>query len=84
MGQQQLLLLVLSIVIVSMAVYIGIDFFGMMMQQRHADMLVNHAVSCMILLSAFLSTESYIGFCQVQEHALKWFIHLFSSFSFCV
>ena len=44
MGQQQLLLLVLSIVIVSIAVYIGIDFFGVMMQQRHADMLVNHAV----------------------------------------
>ena len=44
MGQQQLLLLVLSIVIVSIAVYIGIDFFGLMMQQRHADMLVNHAV----------------------------------------
>lgn len=44
MGQQQLLLLVLSIVIVSIAVYIGIDFFGMMMQQRHADMRVNHAV----------------------------------------
>jgi len=43
-GQQQLLLLVLSIVIVSIAVYIGIDFFGIMMQQRHADMLVNHAV----------------------------------------
>ena len=44
MGQQQLLLLVLSIVIVSIAVYIGIDFFGMMMQQRHADMLVNHVL----------------------------------------
>ena len=44
MGQQQLLLLVLSIVIVSIAVYIGIDFFGVLMQQRHADMLVNHAV----------------------------------------
>ena len=44
MGQQQLLLLVLSIVIVSIAVYIGIDFFGIMMQQRHADLLVNHAV----------------------------------------
>lgn len=44
MGQQQLLLLVFSIVLVSIAVYIGIDFFGTMMQQRHVDLLVNHGV----------------------------------------
>ncbi len=44
MGQQQVLLLVLGIVIVSLAVYIGISFFGDMMRQRHADLLVNHAV----------------------------------------
>ena len=44
MGQQQILLLLLSIVIVSIAVYIGIDFFGTMMQQRHVDLLVNHAI----------------------------------------
>ncbi len=44
MGQQQVLLLVLSIVIVSIAIYIGINFFGDMMRQRHADLLVNHAV----------------------------------------
>ncbi len=44
MGQQQVLLLVLTIVIVSIAVYIGINFFGDMMRQRHVDLLVNHAV----------------------------------------
>ncbi len=44
MGQQQLLLLVLGLVIVSIAVYIGIAFFGEMLKQRHADLLVNHAV----------------------------------------
>ncbi len=44
MGQQQLLLLVLTIVIVSIAVFIGIDFFGEMLRQRHVDLLVNHAV----------------------------------------
>ena len=44
MGQQQILLLVLTIVLVSVAVYIGIDFFGNLMRQRHADLLVNHGV----------------------------------------
>ena len=44
MGQQQILLLVLTIVIVSIAVFIGIDFFGEMLRQRHVDLLVNHAV----------------------------------------
>ncbi len=44
MGQQQILLLVLTIVIVSIAVYIGIDLFGEMIRQRHVDLLVNHAV----------------------------------------
>ena len=44
MGQQQILLLVLTIVIVSIAVYIGIAFFGEMLRQRHVDLLVNHAV----------------------------------------
>ena len=44
MGQQQILLLVLGIVIVSIAVYIGIAFFGEMLKQRHVDLLVNHAV----------------------------------------
>lgn len=44
MGQQQVLLLALSIVIVSIAVYVGINFFGDMMQQRHVDLLVNHGV----------------------------------------
>ena len=32
MGQQQILMLVLAIVIVSLAVYIGIDFFGEMLR----------------------------------------------------
>ncbi len=44
MGQQQILLLVLTIVIVSIAVFIGIAFFGEMLRQRHVDLLVNHAV----------------------------------------
>lgn len=44
MGQQQILILLLSIVIVSIAVYVGIDFFGTMMKQRHVDLLVNHGV----------------------------------------
>lgn len=44
MGQQQILILLLSIVIVSIAIYVGIDFFGTMMQQRHIDLLVNHGV----------------------------------------
>ncbi len=44
MGQQQVLVLVLGIVIVSIAVYIGIDLFDTMMRQRHVDLLVNHTV----------------------------------------
>ena len=44
MGQQQILILVLTIVLVSVAVYIGIDFFGNLMRQRHVDLLVNHGV----------------------------------------
>lgn len=44
MGQQQLLLLVLGIVLVSLAIYMGILFFGEMMRQRHADLLMNHAM----------------------------------------
>ncbi len=44
MGQQQILILVLSIVIVSIATYIGIDLFDTMMRQRHVDVLVNHTV----------------------------------------
>ena len=44
MGQQQILLLVLSIVIVSIAVYAGMSFFGQSMRQKHADLLVNHTV----------------------------------------
>ena len=44
MGQQQILILALTIVIVSIAVYIGIDLVGRTMQQKHVDMLVNHTV----------------------------------------
>ena len=44
MGQQQMLLLVLSIVIVSIAVYAGINIFNTSMRQKHADLLMNHAV----------------------------------------
>jgi hypothetical protein len=43
-GQQQLLLLVLGIVLVSLAVFMGIIFFNEMMRQRHADLLMNHAM----------------------------------------
>ena len=44
MGQQQLLLLVLSIVIVSIAIYAGMSYFGQSLRQKHADLLVNHTV----------------------------------------
>ncbi|MDX1546509.1 MAG: hypothetical protein R3247_05960 [Rhodothermales bacterium] len=44
MGQQQILILVLTIVIVSIAVYIGIDLFDRTMRQKHIDLLVNHTV----------------------------------------
>ncbi len=44
MGQQQVLILVLGIVIVSIAIYVGIDLFDAMMRQRHVDLLVNHTV----------------------------------------
>ena len=44
MGQQQILMLVLGIVLVSVAVYIGMDFFSEMLRQRHVDLIVNHAI----------------------------------------
>jgi hypothetical protein len=43
-GQQQLLILVLGLLIVSLAVFIGIDLFDRSMKQRHVDLLVNHTV----------------------------------------
>ena len=44
MGQQQILILVLTIIVVSVALYVGIDFFGNLMRQRHVDLLVNSGV----------------------------------------
>ena len=44
MGQQQILLLVLTIIVVGVAVVIGIDLFERMARQRHIDLMVNHAV----------------------------------------
>lgn len=44
MGQQQLLLLVLTVVIVGVAVIVGIDMFDEMAKQRHVDLIVNYAV----------------------------------------
>lgn len=43
-GQQQILLLVFTLVLVSIAVYAGISVFNRSLRQRHADMLMNHAV----------------------------------------
>lgn len=44
MGQQQILLLVLTIIVVGVAIVIGIEMFEQMAKQRHIDLLVNHAV----------------------------------------
>jgi hypothetical protein len=44
MGQQQLLLLVLTIVIVTIAVFIGIDLFDKSSQRQHVDELVRYSV----------------------------------------
>ncbi len=44
MGQQQLLLLVLGIVIVGIAVIVGIQAFGSSSRQNQADTLVNRNV----------------------------------------
>src|SRR6056297_3138890 len=44
MGQQQLLLLVLGIVIVGLAVVVGIQAFGENQKKANADALVNDAV----------------------------------------
>lgn len=44
MGQQQLLLLVLSIVIVGMAVAVGIQSFSENQRKSNADILVNDAI----------------------------------------
>ena len=44
MGQQQILLLVLTIIVVGVAVVIGIDIFEESAKQRHIDLMMNHAV----------------------------------------
>jgi hypothetical protein len=44
MGQQQLLLLVLGIVIVGLAVVVGIQAFSENQKKANADALVNHAI----------------------------------------
>lgn len=48
----------LSIVIVSIATYIGIDLFDTMMQQRHVDILVNHTVMVAAEATAWKTRES--------------------------
>ena len=58
MGQQQVLVLALSIVIVSIATYIGIDLFDTMMQQRHVDLLVNHTVMVASEATAWRTKQS--------------------------
>ena len=45
MGQTQLLLIALTIVVVTIAVFIGIELVDQSMQQRHVDLLVNHTVA---------------------------------------
>lgn len=44
MGQQQLLLLVLGIVIVGLAVVVGIQAFSENQKQANADQMVNDAI----------------------------------------
>lgn len=44
MGQQQLLLLVMGIVVVTIAVFIGISLVDQSMKERHVDLLVSHTV----------------------------------------
>lgn len=44
MGQQQLLLLVLTIVVVTIAVFIGIDLFNNASQRQHVDELVRYSI----------------------------------------
>lgn len=58
MGQQQVLVLALSIVIVSIATYIGIDLFDTMMKQRHIDLLVNHTVMVAAETTAWRTRET--------------------------
>lgn len=44
MSQQQILLLILSIVVVGMTVYMSVAVFDRLSRKRHADILMNHAV----------------------------------------
>ena len=44
MGQQQLLLLVMTVVIVTIAVFIGIDLFDQSSQRHHVDELVRYSI----------------------------------------
>lgn len=45
MGQTQLLIIALTIVVVTIAVFIGISLVDQSMQQRHIDLLVGHTVT---------------------------------------
>ncbi len=62
MGQQQLLLLVLGIVIVGLAVVVGIQAFGENQKKANADALVNDAIRIASDAQAFnLKPEAFGG-----------------------
>jgi len=62
MGQQQLLLLVLGIVIVGLAVVVGINAFGENQKRANADALVNDALRIASDLQAYaLKPEQFGG-----------------------
>ncbi|MDX1418969.1 MAG: hypothetical protein R3181_03285 [Rubricoccaceae bacterium] len=61
MGQQQLLLLVLGIVIVGLAVVVGIQAFGENQKKSNADALVNDAVRIASDAQAWVLKPSAFG-----------------------
>lgn len=62
MGQQQILIMVLTIVIVGLAIYVGVDLWNRSVQQRHVDLLVNHTVMVASEAVAWRSKETpFIG-----------------------
>ena len=62
MGQTQLLLIALTIVVVTIAVFIGITLVDKSMQQRQIDLLVNHTVAVASEATGWRAKHSpYIG-----------------------
>ena len=61
MGQQQLLLLVLGIVIVGLAVVVGLQAFGENQKKANADALVNDALSIAADVQAWSLKPSVFG-----------------------